>query len=246
LQYSLKRHLDFESRKLNQFFFSVFAGAAWLSSPDSSSPNKLLVLEKAARAGLEIPATIITTRKSDVAVFSENFKRIITKPIGEADPLVINGKSYGMYTAVLEDSDITALPDRFRASLFQEFLEKEYEIRVFYLAPDCYSMAIFSQDDEQTKTDFRRYNWKRPNRSVPYSLGPSTILAIQTLMTDLGLETGSIDLVHTLGGRDVFLEVNPVGQFGMVSVPCNYGLERKVAELLMLKESEVKHRKEAD
>jgi hypothetical protein len=56
-------------------------------------------------------------------------------------------------------------------------------------------------------------------------------------MYHLRLETGSIDLIHTPDGRDVFLEVNPVGQFGMVSIPCNYGLERKVADLLMQKET---------
>jgi hypothetical protein len=41
-------------------------------------------------------------------------------------------------------------------------------------------------------------------------------------------------------GREVFLEVNPVGQFGMVSRPCNYQLERKVAELLLRKEDDGK------
>ena len=30
----------------------------------------------------------------------------------------------------------------------------------------------------------------------------------------------------------VFLEINPVGQFGMVSSPCNYYLEKKVASKL--------------
>jgi glutathione synthase/RimK-type ligase-like ATP-grasp enzyme len=51
-------------------------------------------------------------------------------------------------------------------------------------------------------------------------------------MTDLCLDTGSIDIVRTTDGRYVFLEVNPVGQFGMVSVPCNYNLELKVAKYL--------------
>jgi glutathione synthase/RimK-type ligase-like ATP-grasp enzyme len=52
-------------------------------------------------------------------------------------------------------------------------------------------------------------------------------------MADLGLETGSIDLIRTPDGRTVFLEINPVGQFGMISHPCNYNLERVVAEHLI-------------
>ena len=31
----------------------------------------------------------------------------------------------------------------------------------------------------------------------------------------------------------VFLEVNPVGQFGMVSLPCNYQLEKRIAQYLI-------------
>jgi hypothetical protein len=31
----------------------------------------------------------------------------------------------------------------------------------------------------------------------------------------------------------VFLEVNPTGQYGMVSDPCNYYLDKKIAEYLI-------------
>ena len=55
-------------------------------------------------------------------------------------------------------------------------------------------------------------------------------------MQGLELETGSLDLLVTPDGREVFLEVNPVGQLGMVSHPCNYQLERKIAQLLLRKE----------
>jgi hypothetical protein len=34
-------------------------------------------------------------------------------------------------------------------------------------------------------------------------------------------------------GDIYFLEVNPAGQFGMVSTPCNYYLEEKIAEVLL-------------
>ena len=48
-------------------------------------------------------------------------------------------------------------------------------------------------------------------------------------MQNIGLETGSIDMVFTKDGHFVFLEVNPIGQFGMTSKPCNYFLERELA-----------------
>jgi hypothetical protein len=94
-------------------------------------------------------------------------------------------------------------------------------------------MAIFSQSDEQTSVDFRRYQYRRPNRTVPYQIQDALEFKLTTLMDRLGLETGSLDLVKTVDGRTVFLEVNPVGQFGMVSHPCNYHLERAVASALV-------------
>src|SRR6202007_234 len=101
-------------------------------------------------------------------------------------------------TTALDAAAVDALPERFAPSLFQELIDKEYEVRVFYLAGDAadtathYAMAIFSQSDPQTQTDFRRYNRDRPNRTVPYRLAPETALRLRRLMDDLGLETGSI------------------------------------------------------
>lgn len=51
-------------------------------------------------------------------------------------------------------------------------------------------------------------------------------------MADLDLNCGSIDMILGNDGLYYFLEVNPVGQFGMVSGPCNYYLERKIANFL--------------
>jgi hypothetical protein len=61
--------------------------------------------------------------------------------------------------------------------------------------------------------------------------------AIGRFMAEMTLETGSLDLIRTPCGRHVFLEVNPVGQFAMVSEPCNYPLFRRVAEYLMRAEA---------
>lgn len=51
-------------------------------------------------------------------------------------------------------------------------------------------------------------------------------------MKTIGLDTGSLDFVYSSDKKFYFLEVNPVGQFGMVSRPCNYNLELKVAQFL--------------
>jgi len=235
LHYDLRRHLTQESRKLSDFVFSCFAGRPWLSHPRKASLNKLDVLIRAARLGFVTPATLVTGEREELLRFCAAHGTVITKPIGDVDMFVEGERSHFLFTTALDQAAIEALPERFAPSLFQERIDKQYELRIFYLAGACHAMAIFSQSDAQTRTDFRRYNRERPNRTVPYRLSAETTKRIRLLMDDLGLETGSIDLLQARDGREVFLEINPVGQFGMVSKPCNYRLEKQVAEHLLRK-----------
>ncbi|WP_228414336.1 hypothetical protein [Chryseobacterium sp. CH21] len=114
---------------------------------------------------------------------------------------------------------------------FQEKIEKDFEIRTFYLNGHCWSMAIFSQNDEQTKTDFRKYNKKKPNRNVPYLLPKHIEDKIELLMKSLDINCGSLDFIKA-GEKYYFLEINPIGQFSSLSRTCNYALEQKLAEYL--------------
>ena len=94
-------------------------------------------------------------------------------------------------------------------------------------------MAIFSQNDPQTKTDFRKYNDVTPNRFVPCKLNEDEQDKIHKLMTSINLNCGSLDFIKSTDGKLYFLEVNPTGQFGMVDFPCNYGLHEIVANKLI-------------
>ena len=93
-------------------------------------------------------------------------------------------------------------------------------------------MAIFSQEDKQTVIDFRNYNDQIPNRYVPYKLPHNIEDKIDKFMHKMNLDTGSIDMIVTPDLKYIFLEVNPVGQYDMVSVPCNYYLHKKIAQTI--------------
>jgi glutathione synthase/RimK-type ligase-like ATP-grasp enzyme len=118
-------------------------------------------------------------------------------------------------------------------SLFQKYIKKKYEIRSFFLGGNFFSMAVMSQSDQKTMIDFRNYNYEKPNRYVPYKLPKVLEKKLQSLMYELNLKTGSIDLIFTEEGKYIFLEVNPIGQFGMTSYPCNYYLESEIAKYLI-------------
>ena len=231
------KHLRSENIEAKEAFYHCMEdGKKILGNFERSSLNKISMLTTAKKQGIDIPVTLVTNRKSNLLEFMKAHPRLITKAIQEGYDFSLerDGKHefYLSYTEELDEDFIRFVPETFFPSLFQEKLDKELDIRVFFLNGACYAMAIFSQLDDQTNVDFRKYNKKVNNRNVPYKLPDILEEKISLLMSDLRLNTGSIDIIKTKNGRFVFLEVNPVGQYGMTSIPCNYHLDKKIAEYL--------------
>lgn len=225
-----------DRKVMKDFFMKELDIKNWLTAPHLGSVNKLNILTLAKKSGLTIPPTLICSNKESLSDFLKSYSPVIVKAISEAPSLSNFNEWHTYLTHKIEIEDLDSLPNIFPPTCFQEMIPKEYEVRVFYLEDKCYSMAIFSQKDQSTQVDFRNYNLEKPNRNVPYILPKEISKKIEILMNEIGLNCGSIDLIKDLNGNYVFLEVNPVGQFGMVSHPCNYYLEKKVAEYLISKQ----------
>lgn len=228
----LYQHLIKEESSVSTILWSQLREKKWLTNPTELRAGKLKVLITANNLGIEIPETIITTSKDELVKFKNKCKRIVSKSITEVVNFMNKMDNYSTMTVEIKEEDIERLNQTFFPSLFQQLIEKEYEIRTFYLDGKFYSMAIFSQFDPKTTVDFRNYNMKNPNRVVPYTLPEKVEVKLKSLMETLGLSTGSLDIIKSNDGRYVFLECNAVGQYGMVSSPCNYYLDRKIADYL--------------
>ena len=199
----------------------------------SSQVSKILQLEIALEVKLQIPSTLITTNKKDLTLFYEKHSRAIIKPIDFTPTLVYNNKSFVPFTTLLTREYIHDLEDSFYPTLCQEHIEKEFEIRSFYIDGTFYSMALFSQDNEKTAIDSRNYDSEKPTRRIPYKLPQEIEQKLILFCRKLEINCGSIDLIKSKTGEFYFLEINPLGQFGFVSVPCNYNLHKKIAEFLI-------------
>lgn len=191
--------------------------------------DKLKVLKEAALQGLSVPDMIVTSSKPTLEKFLRKHDRVITKPLGQTIRIKESDKKKLMFFTESVNDKVKHLPNTFFPSLFQEYIEKKFELRVFYLLGKFYTMAIFSQDSSRTSIDFRKYDLASPNRTVPFNLPKDITDKLENLMQKLSLNSGSIDLIVTPDNRFVFLEVNPTGQFHMVSHPCNYPIEKKIA-----------------
>lgn len=232
----IKSHLKNELNVLLDYFGFITESKKFsLGSKFNSTLNKLVVLTKARKYALETPSSFINQSKVELVETCENNGDLITKALSDGIYKFGNGKAHYTYTEKIDSDCVQNLPATYFPSLFQLQVNKKYEVRSFYLNGEFYSMAIFSQNNSKTKVDFRKYDGIKPNRCVPYLLPQEIEEKLSKLINDLGLNTGSIDIIVDENDNFIFLEINPVGQFTMTSIPCNYFLEKKVAKLLIEK-----------
>jgi ATP-GRASP peptide maturase of grasp-with-spasm system len=221
------------NKLLNYIYIYLDQNSKSLTSYFQVDTNKLHILEEAKKCGLLVPNTSISTSREELKKIVDTHHPCITKPINEIFFVNENNTSYRSLTVPVTLKDVDEIEsDVIFPMLIQEGIQKKLEIRVFFLLGVCYSMAIFSQSDSTTVDDFRNYNREKPNRCVPFTLPLQISYKINLLMNKLGYKTGSIDFLLDNKHDYYFLEINPVGQFGMVSFPCNYNIEKKIAEYL--------------
>lgn len=219
----IQTHLDKEWDRVSEFISNRLLEKKKLGNINDNKINKLEVLITASRLGIAIPKTIVST-------FSTyDGSKMISKCIFDGGFTIEDKYSVGSFTSRVKEND----SNTFFPSLFQKEIAKLYELRIFYFAGEFYSSAIFSQGNNKTEVDFRNYDRDKPNRVVPYKLPIDLEPKLKNLMDELKLETGSIDMIVTPEKKYVFLEVNPIGQFNQVSIPCNYFLEKKIADYLL-------------
>ncbi len=221
-----------EMSLVNEILHNYLLNVPNLSSFFNSDLNRVCVLQAAKSVGLQIPNFIVCNQKNSVEDFFNKYPKIVNKPIWNGLYSNIANVQYMNYTNEFTKEELKELPTLFAPSLFMEYIEKKYELRVFYLNGECYTMAILSQNDTQTQIDFRRYNKGIPNRNEPYLLPLNIKKKIVKLMNKVKLKTGSIDIIVTPNDDFVFLEVNPIGQFLNVSHTCNFNLEKQIAKYL--------------
>ncbi len=225
-----------ELKELYSYIFNFYIqGSVVLGNRLKNRVNKLEILSIANRLGICIPKTKVISMKSQLLEFQKEVNNsLITKSIFEPISAIDDdlGQVHMSYTNELTDSILDKIPNYFSPSLVQEKIEKDFEIRTFVMEENYYSMAIFSQNNEKTAVDFRRYDQEKPNRNIPFVLPKELTIKIKKLLRTIGFNTCSIDIIKGKNGKYYFLEINSVGQFGMVSKPCNYNIEYYIYKYL--------------
>ncbi|WP_445457473.1 grasp-with-spasm system ATP-grasp peptide maturase [Flavobacterium sp. HNIBRBA15423] len=220
--------LKTEFKKIIEYIYYKLSEKKCINNIETYDVNKLVITSIAKDFNLNTPKDLLFTNPNVFEIVDD--KKYITKSISGLGMFSFEDFTIYNYTRFINKEKNTiksAFP-----SLIQDYIEKKYELRIFYLNEDFYSMAIFSQQDKTTSVDFRNYNRDIPNRTVPFILPDYIKMKLIQFTKKININCGSIDMIVTPQNEYVFLEINPVGQFGMTSYPCNYNLEKKIANYL--------------
>ncbi|GAB3967335.1 hypothetical protein GCM10028806_09510 [Spirosoma terrae] len=205
-----------------------------LGDPELRDLNRMMLYDLAKKKGFLVPNYTVLTHTDSINCALKKHGAIVSKSIANGLYHHTLNKRYYTYTEQINEIDTIDLkPKNIFPSLVSEKIEKTFEIRSFFLIKEFYSVAIFSQNDSQTSVDYRKYNKKIPNRQEAYIIDDKTKYNLLSIYNELGLNTGSADLIIDADNNVYFLEINPVGQFGSVSSAGNYKLEKKVAQYLI-------------
>lgn len=202
------------------FSFLYSLDCSWMSHPVAlrSALWKGEQLQRAARLGFDVPKTTITSIRASL----DRFRHRVG---GEIIFKALSSPSLSADMVASQDRIVASLPTtRINAShwelldaveelpgLFQQYIEKSYELRVTVIGDRLFAARICSQDDVRTVTDYRNFS-----AEICY-YAEELPSEIQKLCIDFvhsyGLTFGALDLIVTPKGDYVFLENNPVGQF---------------------------------
>lgn len=204
-------------RFTNALLQVVAPEAFWVNPLEAAVMNrdsKLRQLMLAQECGLKVPNTIASNDPHQIRdfYFRQN-GRVIAKPLSQQSWVNRDmGRYYSFLTTRILESSLSN-DEVLQASplIFQECIEKAYELRITYIGPTCFVARLNSQENPETSTD-----WRAPGREVPMEvtgISHDIDAGCRQLMNKLGLRYGAIDAIVTKEGEVVFLEVNSAGQY---------------------------------
>ncbi len=232
----------YAKRETEQALFSVLytLDCFWMSHPRAlrGAQWKGEQLKRAARMGFRVPASIVTNSPGEVHRFRDRvqgpiiFKSMSTPTLAAEEMQDQERVASGLSTTIVDDDMLEQLDAVSELPChFQEYVPKQFELRVTVVGERVFATRIASQDDPRTMVDSR--DMSAPIGYAAFDLPPDVARRCVDFVRSYELAYGAIDLIVTPGGDYVFLENNPAGQFLYVQqlVP-GLAIMEAVADLL--------------
>jgi glutathione synthase/RimK-type ligase-like ATP-grasp enzyme len=224
-----------ESRAALHGFLDSLHAASWVDPLERvrAAENKLRQLRLAAAAGLMVPRTIVTNDATDARGFYEELGGRVVAKLLRPLTLSMGAPARAVYTSQVRAEDVEEMDSLALCPMvFQERIPVARELRVAYVDGRCFAGAIDVAADADGEPDWRRARGQRAAWAHG-RLEAATEGAIGRLMRRLGLRYGALDVIQAPDGREVFLEVNPSGEWGMLEKELDLPIGDAIAAALV-------------
>ncbi|MEK7609746.1 MAG: MvdC/MvdD family ATP grasp protein [Patescibacteria group bacterium] len=207
----------------------------WLSNPHNieRARKKLFQLSVARNIGFIVPQTLVTNSPDEVKEFLQTCHgKMIFKTIKQGF-LDYGDRGFNIPTTLVTEKHIENIGlVQSSPCLFQECIEKEYELRITMVGTKIFAIRIDSQVHPDTSVD-----WRNPKfiDSLNYSLVklPDNIETMcHVMMQKLDLKFGAFDLAVNRQGKYMFFEVNPNGQWYWIERNTGACISDAIADIL--------------
>lgn len=219
--------------ELESFFENLFSSlsANWLSSPFYvyRAENKILQLKIAKEIGFKIPPTLVTNSKRELVQFFDKCNgEMILKPISQTRIQYHNTSAF-IFTSPVSESYIKNIGDYdLTPCIFQKNITKDYEIRVTVVENKVFAAAVYSQQESETKNDWRKKKLDFHQIELPSDIEKMCV----EMVKKLNLKFGAIDIIKTPDDEYYFLEINPNGQWAWIEMQTKQDISGAIIEFL--------------
>lgn len=228
---------DYEKIFLNEYgnlrynLMTVLEDIPWINPYENEKKidgNKMLQLKIAQKNNLTIPKTVYSNDEEKITTFFHQY----CKGKGIAKLHGVTAKTMSgenmTSTMVIEEDTLEHLSDiAYCPMIFQPYIDKEYELRIVYVDGEFFTGMINNSENADWRIAREGYFWSA------YELPDSVKKDLTSMMEEMGLYIGAIDMIKGKDGQYYFLEVNPQGEWGMLQKELGFPIAEKIADNLI-------------
>ncbi len=226
----------FMHREWNQILDAIYEQLRGINhlndrQTEQAASSKIYQMRCAELIGFRIPNTLISNDLAAVKKFISRCpdKRVIFKTLTPyMTPEGMAAYTTQIDTSLLENNEINI---RTTPGIFQNFVEKSFELRVTVVGNKVHAARVESGYSEESSVDWRRDIFSDIYTAT--SLDTKLTNMILRLHKMLGLGYGAYDLIIDRSGDVVFLEVNPAGQWMWLEDRLGLPISASIADYLM-------------
>lgn len=228
---------NYEKIFLNEYgslrynLFTLLEDIPWINPYEyerKADANKLYQLKTAQKNHLLIPQTLFSNDEEKITSFFHEYcnGKAIAKLHG-ALAKSMDAENF-LSTTIIEEDSLEFISDiAYCPMIFQPYIDKEYELRIVYVDGEFFTGKINSSGTADWRINQEHLFW------TSYELPVEIRNNLTSMMKEMGLFFGAIDMIKGKDGNYYFLEVNPQGEWGMLQKDLGFPIAEKIADNLI-------------